>query len=182
MAAAEGRSPSPGPGPGARINDVTKSGRGNADPVCWEKARALLVRYGGEFAPLFAERAQGGFMWHADGRRILDFCSGPMSAILGHGHPDRGHGDRVHRAERTPSAVNGQSRLYPQERSSCDRGPGRCPYREPQVRRIVLDASRRAGRDRRLAAAVPARSTTSQDAHLACSVRFLRRSSLPALR
>jgi 2,2-dialkylglycine decarboxylase (pyruvate) len=70
------------------MNDVTKPKRGNADPVFWEKARAHLVRYGGEFAPFIAERALGSFMWDADGRRILDFCSGQMSAILGHSHPE----------------------------------------------------------------------------------------------
>src|SRR5215475_4874127 len=76
------------PGPGVRMNDVTKSSRGNADPVFWEKARAHLVRYGGKFAPFIAERALGSFMWDADGRQILDFCSGQMSAILGHSHPE----------------------------------------------------------------------------------------------
>jgi 2,2-dialkylglycine decarboxylase (pyruvate) len=70
------------------MNDMTKSGRGNADPVFWEKARAHLVRYGGDFAPFIAARAQGSFMWDADGRRILDFCSGQMSAIIGHSHPE----------------------------------------------------------------------------------------------
>jgi len=67
---------------------MTKSGGGNSDPVFWEKARAHLVRYGGDFAPFIAERAQGSFMWDADGRRILDFCSGQMSAIIGHSHPE----------------------------------------------------------------------------------------------
>src|SRR5262249_26036438 len=61
--------------------------RANAGPVFWEKARAHLVRYGGEFAPFIAEPTQGSFMWDADGRRILDFCFGQMSAILGHSHP-----------------------------------------------------------------------------------------------
>jgi len=70
------------------MKDVAKPKRGNADPVFWDKARAHLVRYGGEFAPFIAERAQGSFMWDADGRRILDFCSGQMSAILGHSHPE----------------------------------------------------------------------------------------------
>jgi 2,2-dialkylglycine decarboxylase (pyruvate) len=75
------------------MNDVTanRTGRtdaGNADAAFWEKARAHLVRYGGEFVPIIAERAQGNFMWDADGRRILDFCSGQMSAILGHSHPE----------------------------------------------------------------------------------------------
>jgi len=70
------------------MNDVGSSARGNADPAFWEKARAHLVRYGGDFAPFIAERAQGCFMWDADGRRILDFCSGQMSAIIGHSHPE----------------------------------------------------------------------------------------------
>ena len=70
------------------MNHMTKSGGGNSDPVFWEKARAHLVRYGGDFAPFIAERAQGSFMWDADGRRILDFCSGQMSAIIGHSHPE----------------------------------------------------------------------------------------------
>jgi 2,2-dialkylglycine decarboxylase (pyruvate) len=70
------------------MSEVAKSGGGNADPVFWEKARAHLVRYGGDFAPLIAERARGSFLWDADGRKILDFCSGQMSAIIGHSHPD----------------------------------------------------------------------------------------------
>ena len=70
------------------MNEVSKSDKGNADPAFWEKARAHLVRYGGDFAPFIAERAHGSFMWDADGRRILDFCSGQMSAILGHSHPE----------------------------------------------------------------------------------------------
>ncbi|MFO1160971.1 MAG: aspartate aminotransferase family protein [Reyranellaceae bacterium] len=60
----------------------------NDDPAFWAKARAHLVRYGGAFAPLIAERAQGCFFTDADGRSILDFTSGQMSAILGHSHPE----------------------------------------------------------------------------------------------
>ncbi len=70
------------------MNDAGESRLGNADPAFWERARAHLVRYGGDFAPIIAERAEGSFMWDADGRRILDFCSGQMSAILGHSHPE----------------------------------------------------------------------------------------------
>ena len=70
------------------MNDIGKAGKDNADAAFWEKARAHLVRYGGEFAPFIAERAQGSFMWDANGRRILDFCSGQMSAIIGHSHPE----------------------------------------------------------------------------------------------
>jgi 2,2-dialkylglycine decarboxylase (pyruvate) len=70
------------------MNDMGKAGKDNADAAFWAKARAHLVRYGGEFAPFIAERAQGSFMWDAKGRRILDFCSGQMSAIIGHSHPE----------------------------------------------------------------------------------------------
>lgn len=59
---------------------------GNADPDFWAKARAHLVRYGGTFSPLIAESAAGNYFTDADGRKILDFTSGQMSAILGHSH------------------------------------------------------------------------------------------------
>jgi 2,2-dialkylglycine decarboxylase (pyruvate) len=61
---------------------------GNSDPDFWAKARAHLVRYGGPFAPIIAESAHGNWFTDADGRRILDFTSGQMSAILGHSHPE----------------------------------------------------------------------------------------------
>lgn len=59
----------------------------NADPAFWNKARHL-VRYGGPFAPLVAERAEGSYVTDANGRAILDFASGQMSSILGHSHPE----------------------------------------------------------------------------------------------
>ena len=70
------------------MTDRDKAGTGAAEVAFWEKARAHLVRYGGEFAPFIAQRAQGSFMWDVNGRRILDFCSGQMSAIIGHSHPE----------------------------------------------------------------------------------------------
>ncbi len=59
-----------------------------------------LIRYGGEFADLLVERADGSWLTTDDGRRILDFTSGQMCATLGHGHPAilgamREAGDRV---------------------------------------------------------------------------------------
>jgi 2,2-dialkylglycine decarboxylase (pyruvate) len=60
----------------------------NADPDFWGRARKHLVRYGGMFEPLIIERAEGSFVYDADGRPILDFTSGQMSAILGHGNPE----------------------------------------------------------------------------------------------
>ncbi len=46
-----------------------------------------LLRYGGEFAPWFAVRAEGAYLYDHTGRKILDFCSGQMCATLGHNHP-----------------------------------------------------------------------------------------------
>ncbi|WP_164963314.1 aspartate aminotransferase family protein [Rubrivivax sp. JA1026] len=60
----------------------------NDDPLFWQNARRHLVRYGGRFEPMIIERAHGSFVYDADGRAILDFTSGQMSALLGHGHPE----------------------------------------------------------------------------------------------
>jgi 2,2-dialkylglycine decarboxylase (pyruvate) len=46
-----------------------------------------MLRYGGEFAPWFAVKAEGAYLWDHTGRKILDFCSGQMCATLGHNHP-----------------------------------------------------------------------------------------------
>jgi 2,2-dialkylglycine decarboxylase (pyruvate) len=53
----------------------------------WVAAETHLVRYGGEFTHEIIDRAAGSFVYAADGRKILDFTSGQMSAILGHAHP-----------------------------------------------------------------------------------------------
>ena len=66
--------------------DVTVSGQVTDDL----SGVALLEEAldGGSFAPLIAESAHGNWFTDADGRRILDFTSGQMSAILGHSHPE----------------------------------------------------------------------------------------------
>jgi 2,2-dialkylglycine decarboxylase (pyruvate) len=54
----------------------------------WQAAENHLIRYGGGFTPRRIERAAGSYVYDAQGRAILDFTSGQMSAVLGHGHPD----------------------------------------------------------------------------------------------
>ena len=54
----------------------------------WRLAGDHLVRYGGGFTPRRIERAAGSLVYDSQGRAILDFTSGQMSAVLGHGHPD----------------------------------------------------------------------------------------------
>jgi 2,2-dialkylglycine decarboxylase (pyruvate) len=53
------------------------------------RAARHLVRYGGggDFMPFVAERAAGSFVYDRNGRAVLDFTSGQMSAVLGHSHP-----------------------------------------------------------------------------------------------
>ncbi|HCX84177.1 MAG TPA: aspartate aminotransferase family protein [Micrococcales bacterium] len=59
------------------------------DPAAfWRAADRHLVRYGGTFTPEIIASAQGSWLRTEDGRRILDFTSGQMSAVLGHSHPD----------------------------------------------------------------------------------------------
>ena len=58
------------------------------DETFWDDAERHLVRYGATFTPRIIERAAGSYVHDSDGRAILDFTSGQMSAILGHSHPD----------------------------------------------------------------------------------------------
>ncbi len=53
-----------------------------------ERERSQVFRYGGDFADQCIVRAAGSCIYDRDGREILDFTSGQMSAILGHGHPE----------------------------------------------------------------------------------------------
>ena len=54
----------------------------------WSRARRHMLRFGGDFAPFVPVRAEGSFLYDAQNRRVLDFTSGQMSAILGHCHPE----------------------------------------------------------------------------------------------
>ncbi len=50
--------------------------------------RSRVFRYGGDFADQRIVRAEGAYIYDSAGRKILDFTSGQMSGILGHGHPE----------------------------------------------------------------------------------------------
>ena len=51
---------------------------------------SALVRFFGRgaFSPGIVDRAAGSCVVTEDGRELLDFSSGQMSAILGHSHPE----------------------------------------------------------------------------------------------
>src|SRR5215469_9099575 len=65
-------------------------GRGpaGAETEMLARAKRHLLRYGGSFVDFVPVRAEGPFLYDAQGRRVLDFTSGQMSAILGHCHPE----------------------------------------------------------------------------------------------
>jgi 2,2-dialkylglycine decarboxylase (pyruvate) len=54
----------------------------------WGHADRHMLRYGTDFVRFVPVRAAGAFLYDAAGRRMLDFTSGQMSAILGHAHPE----------------------------------------------------------------------------------------------
>jgi 2,2-dialkylglycine decarboxylase (pyruvate) len=54
----------------------------------WSRARRHMLNYGGNFVAFVPVRAEGCFVYDEAGRRVLDFTSGQMSAILGHCHPE----------------------------------------------------------------------------------------------
>ena len=62
--------------------------RAMIDVEALTRAERHLVRYGANWVPFIADRACGSFVEDAAGRRVLDFTSGQMSAILGHSHPE----------------------------------------------------------------------------------------------
>jgi 2,2-dialkylglycine decarboxylase (pyruvate) len=53
----------------------------------WADVDRHVVRYCPSWVPAIVERAAGSVLYTSDGREILDFTSGQMSAILGHSHP-----------------------------------------------------------------------------------------------
>ncbi|KAG4032786.1 hypothetical protein MFRU_006g02500 [Monilinia fructicola] len=53
-----------------------------------EDANSILIRFGGNFSSDIVVGAQGVYFFTADGRKILDFTSGQMSCLVGHGHPE----------------------------------------------------------------------------------------------
>jgi len=59
-----------------------------ADRAFWGDVDRHVLRYSPSFSPAIVERAHGTVLHLADGREVLDFTSGQMSAILGHSHPD----------------------------------------------------------------------------------------------
>ncbi len=54
----------------------------------WQRANSHILYFGCELARFVPTRAEGCWLYDAQGKRMLDFTSGQMSAILGHAHPE----------------------------------------------------------------------------------------------
>ncbi|SFS14302.1 2,2-dialkylglycine decarboxylase (pyruvate) [Microbacterium sp. cf046] len=54
----------------------------------WEDVDRHIAGFGATFTPRIIERAAGSYVYDSTGAAILDFTSGQMSAVLGHGHPE----------------------------------------------------------------------------------------------
>lgn len=54
----------------------------------WSDVDSHVLRYGPVFERRIIDRAEGSFVYDTDGKAILDFTSGQMSAVLGHSHPE----------------------------------------------------------------------------------------------
>ena len=63
-------------------------------------AESCLLHYGRPFLPQVITGAKGVYFYTSKGKRILDFTSGQMSCLIGHGHPEivetiASHADRL---------------------------------------------------------------------------------------
>ncbi|EGD89707.1 hypothetical protein H112_03339 [Trichophyton rubrum D6] len=51
-------------------------------------ADACLLKYGSNFLPEVVTRTENIYFWTASGKKVLDWTSGQMSCLIGHGHPE----------------------------------------------------------------------------------------------
>ncbi|TAQ85336.1 hypothetical protein B7494_g6340 [Chlorociboria aeruginascens] len=58
------------------------------EPAVQRAVSDTLIRYGGNFSSAIIVGAKGVYIYTAHGRKILDFTSGQMSCLVGHGHPE----------------------------------------------------------------------------------------------
>ena len=60
------------------------------DKQLQEDATSCLANYGTRFEPSIMTGSRGLYVYTADGRAVLDWTSGQMSCLIGHGHPEIG--------------------------------------------------------------------------------------------
>ena len=65
----------------------------------YEIAKERCITFGSSFLPDIVTITQGVYFWTASGNKVMDFTSGQMSTLLGHGHPEVVETVRKHAAE-----------------------------------------------------------------------------------
>ncbi|KAK4995154.1 hypothetical protein LTR60_007939, partial [Cryomyces antarcticus] len=58
------------------------------ETALWTDANSCLLNYGTKFNPDIIVRTHDIFVYTVSGRKILDWTSGQMSCLIGHGHPE----------------------------------------------------------------------------------------------
>jgi 4-aminobutyrate aminotransferase-like enzyme len=58
------------------------------EKALWAEGEKSLLKYGGPFTPHIITGAKDVYVYTASGRRILDWTSGQMSCLVGHGNPE----------------------------------------------------------------------------------------------
>lgn len=90
----------------------------NNDDV-YRKAQERCLTYGSSFLPDIVVKTEGVYFWTASGNKVMDWTSGQMSCLLGHGYPEVVETVRSHAAE--------LDHLYAQKDLSRSKTPrGRC--------------------------------------------------------
>ena len=54
----------------------------------YASARQNLLFFGGDFNTEVVTKTSGIYFWTASGKKIMDWTSGQMSCLIGHGHPE----------------------------------------------------------------------------------------------
>lgn len=76
-----------------------------------EDATSCLANYGTRFEPSIMVGSKGLYVYTTDGRAVLDWTSGQMSCLIGHGHPEIGQ-SLIPNVSNYPSKQKRQSRPF----------------------------------------------------------------------
>ena len=65
----------------------------------YREAQESLFYFGSDLMPNVISKTEGLYLWTASGQKVMDWTSGQMSCLLGHGHPEIVETIRDHAAE-----------------------------------------------------------------------------------
>ena len=54
----------------------------------YAEAQSHLLTFGSPFMPDVVTKTEGVYFWTASGMKVMDWTSGQMSCLIGHGHPE----------------------------------------------------------------------------------------------